>query len=64
MFSCREQDNHVSLRSGFEIGHVVKPRYALAVKLEVPWGAHREAAPSVPGDWALKLIVTRYRRRG
>ena len=58
-----EQDNHVSFRSGLEIGHVVTPRLALAVKLEVPWGAHREAAPSVPGDWALKLIITRYRRR-
>ena len=58
-----EQDNQVSFRSGLEIGHVVKPRYALAVKLEVPWGGHREAAPSVPGDWALKQIITRYRRR-
>jgi len=52
-----ERDNHLSFRTGFQVGHVVTPRLAIAVKPEVPWGGHRE------GDWALKTILTWYRRR-
>ncbi|MBI3483828.1 MAG: hypothetical protein HY012_01570 [Acidobacteria bacterium] len=50
-----EFDNRRAYRSGFEIGHVVNPRFALAVRSEIPWGKNRE------GDWTLKIILTRYR---
>jgi len=58
-----EQDNHASFRSGLQIGYFVTPLFAIAIKPEVPWGGHREAAPSIPGNWALKLTITRHRRR-
>lgn len=52
-----ERANCHSFRTGLQIGHVVTPRIAIAVKPEVPWGGHRE------GDWAVKTIFTWYRKR-
>ena len=52
-----ERDNHTSFRSGFQVGRILTPRFAIAVKPEIPWGGHRE------GDFAVKTIFTWYRRR-
>jgi hypothetical protein len=51
-----QDDGRVSFRSGVELGHVVVQRLGLSVKPEIPWGANRL------GDWALKVILTRYRK--
>ena len=47
----------VSRRTGVEIGHVVARQWGLSVKPEIPWGPNRR------GDWNLKVILTRYRRK-
>lgn len=52
-----ERDNQLSFRTGFQLGRVLSPRFAIAVKPEIPWGRHRE------GDWALKTLFTWFRRR-
>lgn len=49
--------NPVSRRTGVEIGHVVARQWGLSVKPEIPWGPNRR------GDWNLRVILTRYRRK-
>jgi hypothetical protein len=50
-------DQHrVSFHSGLELGHVIVKRMGLSVKPEIPWGGNRR------GDWAMKVILTRYRQ--
>jgi len=51
-----EDQHRVSFRSGVELGHVVVKRMGLAVKPEIAWGADRRE------DWALRVILTRYRQ--
>jgi hypothetical protein len=51
-----QDQNRVSFRSGVELGHVVVNRMGLSLKPEIAWGANRK------GDWALKVILTRYRQ--
>lgn len=49
------RDNNTNFRVGFQVGRVLTPKFALAVKPEVPFGGRRA------GDWTLKFIGTWYR---
>jgi hypothetical protein len=49
------RDKNTNYRVGFQVGRVLTPKFALAVKPEVPFGGRRA------GDWTLKFIGTWYR---
>ena len=50
-----ERGKHTDFRVGFQVGKVITPRFALAVKPEIPLGGRRV------GDWTLKVTTTWYR---
>ncbi|HMG33754.1 MAG TPA: hypothetical protein VKM94_07445 [Blastocatellia bacterium] len=50
------KDNQTNFRVGLQVGRVINPKFALAVKPEIPFGGRR------PGDWTIKITWTWYRQ--